>query len=171
MQIAIAQESPGLPLLRSAILGFSGYQEGWGLYAEQLADEMGVYKESPIDRLGYLQSMAFRAARLVVDTGLHHKKWTRDQAIDYMVSVTGDQRSGITTEVERYIVWPGQACAYMVGRETINRLRTKAKAELGAAYDPRAFHDKILLDGPAPLSVLENNIGAWIAEQKAKKTS
>jgi uncharacterized protein (DUF885 family) len=169
LQIAMAQESPGLPLLRSAILGFSGYQEGWGLYAEQLADEMGVYKERPVDRLGYLQSVAFRAARLVVDTGIHHKKWTRDQAIDYMVSVTGDQRSSIQTEVERYIVWPGQACAYMVGRETINRLRTKARAELGAAYDQRAFHDKIILDGAVPLSVLEENVGAWIAERK--KTS
>lgn len=166
MQIALAQESPGLPLLRSAILGFSGYQEGWGLYAEQLADEMGVYKDSPVDRLGYLQSVAFRASRLVVDTGIHHKKWTREQAIDYMVGATGDQRSSVTTEIERYIVWPGQACAYMVGRETINRLRTRAKAELGAAYDQRAFHDKILLDGPAPLSVLESNIGAWIAERK-----
>jgi uncharacterized protein (DUF885 family) len=166
LQIAIAQESPGLPLLRSAILGFSGYQEGWGLYAEQLADEMGVYRERPIDRLGYLQSVAFRAARLVVDTGIHHKKWTREQAIDYMVSVTGDQRSSIQTEVERYIVWPGQACAYMVGRETINRLRSRAGAELGEAFDQRAFHDKILLDGPAPLSVLDANMMAWIAEKK-----
>ncbi|MDX2233942.1 MAG: DUF885 family protein [Hyphomonadaceae bacterium] len=167
-QLALSQESPGLPLLRSAILGFSGYSEGWGLYAEQLADEMGVYKDRPVDRLGYLQSMAFRAARLVVDTGLHHKKWTREQAIDYMVSVTGDQRSSIQTEVERYIVWPGQACAYMVGRQTINRLRDRARTELAGDYDQRAFHDKILLDGGTPLSVLESNIGAWIAEKKPK---
>ena len=166
MQIALAQEATGLPLLRSAILGFSGYQEGWGLYAEQLADEMGVYKDSPVGRLGYLQSVAFRAARLVVDTGLHAKKWTRDQAIDYMAGVTGDQRTSIATEVERYIVWPGQACAYMVGRQTINRLRDKARADLGAAYDQRAFHDKILLDGPTPLSVLDANVTAWIAEKK-----
>ncbi len=165
-QIAISQESPGLPLLRSSILGFSGYTEGWGLYAEQLADEMGVYKEVPINRLGYLQSVAFRAARLVVDTGLHAKGWSREKAIDYMVGVTGDQRSGITTEVERYIVWPGQACAYMVGRQTINRLRDQARTELGAAYDQRAFHDKILLDGATPLSVLESNVTAWIAEKK-----
>ncbi len=167
-QIAISQESPGLPLLRASILNFSGYTEGWGLYAEQLADEMGVYKDRPVDRLGYLQSMAFRAARLVVDTGLHHKKWTRDQAIDYMVGVTGDQRSGITTEVERYIVWPGQACAYMVGRQTINRLRDRARNELAAGYDQRAFHDKILLDGATPLSVLESNVDGWIAERKGK---
>ncbi len=166
LQIAIAQESPGLPLLRSSILGFSGYTEGWGLYAEQLADEMGVYNDTPVNRLGYLQSVTFRAARLVVDTGLHAKGWSREQAIDYMVSVTGDQRSGITTEVERYIVWPGQACAYMVGRQTINRLREKARTELGAAYDQRAFHDKILLDGATPLSVLEANVAAWIARKK-----
>lgn len=168
LQIALAQEAKGLPLLRSAILGFSGYQEGWGLYAEQLADEMGVYKTDPAGRLGYLQSVAFRAARLVVDTGLHSKKWSRDQAIDYMVSVTGDQRSSIQTEVERYIVWPGQACAYMVGRQTILRLREKAKSELGAKYDQRAFHDRILLNGPMPLSVLESDINTWIAETRAK---
>ena len=166
LQISLSQESPGLPLLRSSILGFSGYTEGWGLYAEQLADEMGVYKENPVNRLGYLQSVAFRAARLVVDTGLHAKNWTREQAIDYMVAVTGDRPSNITTEVERYIVWPGQACAYMVGRQTINRLREQARTQLGAAYDQRAFHDKILLDGATPLSVLESNVTAWIAEKK-----
>lgn len=165
-QIAIAQESKGLHLVRSALLGFSGYQEGWGLYAEQLADEMGVYANDPLGRLGYLQSMAFRAARLVVDTGLHHKKWTREQAIDYMVSVTGDQRSSITTEVERYAVWPGQATAYMVGRETLNRLRADAKSQLGEAFDLRSFHDAVLTNGPMPLSVLQDVVGAWISQQK-----
>jgi uncharacterized protein (DUF885 family) len=174
MQNAIAQEAnctetrttDCMPLIRSSILWFSGYGEGWALYSEQLADEMGMYTDDPIGRLGYLQSMAFRAARLVVDTGLHSKGWSREQAIDYMVGVTGDQPSSIATEVERYIVWPGQACAYMVGRQTINRARDKARAELGAKFDIRAFHDRILLDGPVPLSVLEANIAAWTATQK-----
>ncbi|MGH8287390.1 MAG: DUF885 domain-containing protein, partial [Steroidobacteraceae bacterium] len=162
-QIAIAQESQGLHMMRSALLGFSGYQEGWGLYAEQLADEMGLYRSDPVGRLGYLQSMAFRAARLVVDTGLHHKKWTREQAIDYMVGVTGDQRSSITTEVERYSVWPGQATAYMVGRETINRLRADAKSRLGDKFDIRAFHDVVLTNGATPLSVLEAVVDSWVS--------
>lgn len=174
MQNAIAQEAncnetrttDCMPLIRSSILWFSGYGEGWALYSEQIADEMGMYKDDPIGRLGYLQSMAFRAARLVVDTGLHAKGWSREQAIDYMVGVTGDQPSSIATEVERYIVWPGQACAYMVGRQTINRARDKARAELGAKFDIRAFHDRILLDGPVPLSVLEANIAAWTTAQR-----
>jgi uncharacterized protein (DUF885 family) len=164
-QSAIAQESKGLHLLRSAILDFSGYSEGWGLYSEQLADEMGVYEKDPIGRLGYLQSMAFRAARLVVDTGLHHKKWSREQAIDYMVRVTGDQRSSITTEVERYAVWPGQATAYMVGRETIHRLREDARAKLGDRFDIKQFHDLVLTNGPMPLSVLERVVNDWVQER------
>lgn len=174
LQNAIAQEAncsdarptDCIPLIRSSILWFSGYGEGWALYAEQIADEMGIYENDRLGRLGYLQSMVFRAARLVVDTGLHSKGWTREKAIDYMVGVTGDQPSSIATEVERYIVWPGQACAYMVGRQTINRLRDKARADLGERFDIRAFHDRILLDGPVPLSVLETNMTAWIAAQK-----
>lgn len=166
-QSSIALQNKDMPLLRRGILWFSGYGEGWALYAEQLADEMGVYKNDPAGRVGYLQSMIFRAARLVVDTGLHHKKWTRDQAIDYMVSVTGDQRSSIETEVDRYAVWPGQACAYMLGRVAINRLRDKARTELGDAFDVRAFHDQILVPGARPLSVMEREIEAWIAERKA----
>lgn len=174
LQNAISQEAnctetratDCIPLIRSSILWFSGYGEGWALYAEQIADEMGMYDNDPLGRLGYLQSMAFRAARLVVDTGLHAKGWSREKAIDYMVGVTGDQPSSIATEVERYIVWPGQACAYMVGRQTINRLRDKARAELGGKFDIRAFHDRILLDGPVPLSVLETNMNGWIRAQK-----
>ncbi len=165
-QGAIAQESTGLPMIRGAVLGFSGYWEGWALYAEQLADEMGVYEQDPLGRLGYLQSMTFRAARLVVDTGLHHKRWTREQAIDYMVGVTGDQESSVTTEVERYSVWPGQATAYMVGRESINRLRANAQSQLGDRFDIRGFHDVILTNGSIPLSVLETVVNSWIAEQK-----
>jgi uncharacterized protein (DUF885 family) len=166
-QGTIAQEAKGLHLIRGAILGFSGYWEGWALYAEQLADEMGVYGKDALGRVGYLQSMAFRAARLVVDTGLHHKKWSREQAIDYMVGVTGDQRSSIATEVERYAVWPGQATAYMVGRESINRLRDDARAQLGDRFDIRAFHDIVLTSGALPLSVLETVIDSWIVQQKS----
>lgn len=166
-QGSVQQESTGLPFIRSAILWFSGYGEGWALYSEQLADEIGAYQGDPLGRLGYLQSMTFRAARLVVDTGLHAKRWSREQAIDYMVGVTGDQRSSIATEVERYCVWPGQATAYMVGRETINRLRTKAKAELGDKFDLKAFHDVLLTNGSMPLSVMEEVVDAWIAQRKA----
>jgi uncharacterized protein (DUF885 family) len=168
-QGSIAQESKGLPLIRGAILGFSGYLEGWGLYAEQLADEMGVYQHDPYGRLGYLQSMAFRAARLVVDTGLHYKKWSREQAIDYMVDVTGTPRASIATEVERYAVWPGQATAYMVGRETINRLRSEAKTQLGDQFDLRSFHDAVLTNGAVPLSVLETVVKSWVEKQKGQK--
>jgi uncharacterized protein (DUF885 family) len=165
-QGAIAQESTGLPMIRRAVLGFSGYWEGWALYAEQLADEMGVYEQDPLGRLGYLQSMTFRAARLVVDTGLHHKRWTREQAIDYMVDVTGRKVPSVVTEVERYSVWPGQATAYMVGRESINRLRANARSQLGDRFDIRGFHDLILTNGSIPLPVLETVVNSWIAEQK-----
>ncbi len=168
-QGSIAQESEGLPLIRGAMIGFSGYWEGWGLYAEQLADEMGMYRDDPFGRLGYLQSMTFRAARLVVDTGLHYKRWSREQAIDYMVDVTGDQRESVTTEVERYAVWPGQATAYMVGRETINRLRSEAKTQLGDQFDLRGFHDAVLTNAAVPLSVLETVVKAWVEKQKGQK--
>jgi uncharacterized protein (DUF885 family) len=169
-QISIAQEAQALPRIRSAILGFSGYSEGWGLYSEQLADEIGAYEGDPAGRIGYLQSMLFRAARLVTDTGIHSRKWTREQAIDYMVSVTGDKRSSITTEVERYSVWPGQACAYMVGREEINRLRDKARAALGPKFDLKGFHDVILTNGAMPLTVMARVIDRWIAAQSAVPT-
>lgn len=165
-QISIAQEITGLPRIRSAILGFVSYGEGWALYAEQFADEIGAYQDAPAGRLGYLQSMLFRAARLVVDTGIHHRKWTRDQAIDYMVSVTGDQRSNITTEVERYAVWPGQACGYMLGREEINRLRAKARTALGPKFDLKSFHDVLLTNGSMPLTVMARVVDQWIAAQK-----
>jgi uncharacterized protein (DUF885 family) len=166
-QVALAQEATGLPFLRSKLLWFGAYGEGWALYAETLADEMGAYANDAAGRLGYLQSMAFRAARLVVDTGLHHKRWTRQQAIDYMVEATGDTVDSITTEVERYCVWPGQACSYMIGRVEIMSLREKAKTELGDKFDLKIFHDKVLLEGPMPLAVLTQVIDAWIAERKA----
>ncbi|MFZ4601521.1 MAG: DUF885 domain-containing protein [Caulobacterales bacterium] len=166
-QIAIAQESQGLPFIRRAILGFNAYAEGWGLYAEQLADEIGLYEGNPFGRLGYLQSATFRATRLVVDTGIHAKQWSREKAIDFMVGATGDQRSSVVTEIERYAAWPGQACGYMVGRQVINRLRSDAKTKLAAKYDQKAFHDVVLTNGSVPLSVLESLVGAYVAKTGA----
>ncbi|MEZ5956901.1 MAG: DUF885 family protein [Hyphomonadaceae bacterium] len=162
-QIAIQQESGSIPFIRSALLGFSAYAEGWGLYAEQLADEMGMYANDPFGRVGYLQSAAFRASRLVCDTGLHSKRWTREQAIDSMVAATGDQRSNITTEIERYCVWPGQACSYMVGRQAINRMRDNARTALGTNFDLKGFHDTVLTNGSTPLSVTESLVSQWVA--------
>ncbi len=166
-QISIAQEAQGLPFIRSALLGFNAYQEGWGLYAEQLADEMGVYANDPFGRVGYLQSAAFRASRLVCDTGIHAKRWTREQAIDSMVEATGDQRSSVTTEIERYCVWPGQACGYMVGRQAINRMRDGARQALAQRFDIKGFHDTLLTNGALPLSVAESLVNEWVQAQRA----
>jgi uncharacterized protein (DUF885 family) len=166
-QISIAQEAQALPFIRRAILGFNAYAEGWGLYAEQLADEIGLYADDPFGRLGYLQSAAFRATRLVVDTGMHAKQWSREKAIDFMLEATGDQRSSVVTEIERYSAWPGQACGYMVGRQVINRLRDVAKTKLGQKYDQKAFHDVVLTNGSVPLSVLEALVNDWVAKAAA----
>jgi len=161
-QISIAQEAASLPFIRRAIMGFNAYAEGWALYAEQLADEMGMYANDPWGKIGYLQSAAFRASRLMVDTGMHHKHWTREQAIQSMQGITGDNTSSITTEIERYCVWPGQACGYMVGRQTLNRLRDEAKGALGAKFDIKGFHDTVLTNGSQPLSVTESLVHDWI---------
>ncbi len=166
-QISIQQEAGSLPFIRSAILGFSAFSEGWGLYAEQLADELGMYADDPFGRVGYLQSMTFRASRLVVDTGMHSMRWTREQAIESMVQATGDQRSNIVTEIERYAVWPGQACSYMVGRQAINRMRDNARQALGASFDIRGFHDTILTNGATPLSVTETLVNEWVASRQS----
>ncbi|MFN3229088.1 MAG: DUF885 domain-containing protein, partial [Asticcacaulis sp.] len=160
LQVALQTEAQGLPMLRR-IQGFGAYQEGWALYAEQLADEIGMYAEDPFGQVGYLQSFLFRAARLVVDSGLHHKRWTREHAIRWMTDTTGDQESSITTEVERYCVWPGQACSYKIGHTHIVRLREQAKAKLGSKFDIRGFHDQVLLSGAMPLDVLTNVIEDW----------
>lgn len=166
MQISIQQEMAGLPFFRTALAGFNAYAEGWALYSEQMADEMGLYSGDPLGRIGYLQSALFRAARLVVDTGIHHRRWSREQAIDYMIETTGDQRSSVVTEVERYAVWPGQATAYMVGRQSIIRLRDQARTQLGAAFDLKSFHDLILGQGSVPLTTLERQTCAWIANRR-----
>ena len=120
-----------------SLLAFNAYSEGWALYAEQLADELGVYDDDPFGRLGYLQSIAFRACRLVVDTGLHVKRWTRQQAIEWFATTNGSSLGEVTGEVDRYCAWPGQACGYKVGHSEINRLRSKAQKALGAKFDLR----------------------------------
>lgn len=159
-QIALQQEKPDTPLLMK-VMGFSAYSEGWGLYAEQLADEIGAYENDPFGQIGYLQSLMFRAARLVVDSGLHHKRWSREQGIRYMVDTLGDQESSIATEVERYCVWPGQASSYKVGHTTWVRLREDAKKRLGSRFDIKGFHDTGLNLGGVPLTVLERTMNAW----------
>ena len=142
-----------LPLIRS-LLAFNAYSEGWALYAEQLAAELGVYDEDPVGRLGYLQSIAFRACRLVVDTGLHAKRWTREQAIEWFASTNGSGVEEVTSEVERYCAWPGQACGYKVGHSEINRLRARAQAALGPRFDLRQFNDTVVRAGGVPMVVL-----------------
>jgi uncharacterized protein (DUF885 family) len=154
-----------LPLLRS-LLAFNAYSEGWALYAEQLAAELGVYDDDPVGRLGYLQSIAFRACRLVVDTGLHVKKWTRQHAIEWFATTNGSSLGEVTSEVDRYCAWPGQACGYKVGHSEINRLRTKVQQALGTKFDLRKFDDEVVTGGGVPMVVLARNIDAFIAKQK-----
>ncbi|MFC2951923.1 DUF885 domain-containing protein [Marinicaulis aureus] len=154
------------PLIRS-LLAFNAYSEGWALYAEQIADELGVYDDFPVGRLGYLQSLAFRACRLVVDTGLHAKRWTREQAIDWFVTNNGSNPDEVQSEVDRYCAWPGQACGYKVGHSAIVGLREKAKAALGERYDFRRFNDAVVLGGSVPMTVLGRVIDDYIAREKA----
>lgn len=165
-QITLAQEKPNTPLLMK-VLGFSAYSEGWALYAEQLADEMGMYENDPIGRIGYLQSLMFRATRLVVDSGLHAKRWSREQAIRFMVDALGDAESAVTTEIERYCVWPGQACSYKLGHSKWVELRSNAQTALGDRFDIRAFHDAGMNTGGVPLTVLERVMTEWTAAQRA----
>lgn len=155
-----------LPLIRT-MLAFNAYSEGWALYAEQLVDELGVYDDFPVGRLGYLQSIAFRCCRLVVDSGLHAKRWTRQQAVDFFVQRNGSNPLEVASEVDRYCSWPGQACGYKVGHSTINRLRDKAKAALGPKYDLRAFDDAVVLGGNVPMDVLALNIDDYIRRNRA----
>jgi uncharacterized protein (DUF885 family) len=155
-----------LPLIRT-LLAFNAYSEGWALYAEQLVDELGVYDDFPVGRLGYLQSIAFRCCRLVVDSGIHAKRWTRQQGVDFFVQRNGSNPLEVASEVDRYCSWPGQACGYKVGHSTINRLREKARAELGAKYDLRAFDDAVVLGGNVPMDVLAKNVDDYIARTKA----
>ncbi|MES1200164.1 MAG: DUF885 domain-containing protein [Pseudomonadota bacterium] len=163
-QISLTREQTDLPLLRR-LLSFDAYEEGWAVYAEGLADEEGLYETDPIGRIGYLRWQLWRAARSVVDTGIHAMRWSRQQAIDYLSQTTGDAPGVVTTEVDRYVVWPGQACAYEIGRREITQLREQARNDLGPDFDLRAFHDAVLLNGAVPLSVLDQLVAVWIPEQ------
>lgn len=154
-----------LPLIRS-ILAFGAFSEGWALYAEQLADELGAYDDFKVGRLGYLQSLAFRACRLVVDTGLHSKRWTREQARQFFVERNGSKAEEVASEVDRYCSWPGQACSYKIGHSEIVRQRGRAQTELGGAYDFRAFNTAVILGGNAPLNVVEKTVSRHIAQAK-----
>jgi uncharacterized protein (DUF885 family) len=152
-----------LPLIRT-LLSFNAYSEGWALYAEQLADELGSYDGDPLGRLGYLDSIAFRAVRLVVDTGIHAKRWTRGQARAFFQQALGDPNEN---EVDRYCSWPGQACGYEMGHQAINRERDRAKAALGARYNLKAFDDAVVLGGNVPMDVLAKTIDEYIATARA----
>jgi uncharacterized protein (DUF885 family) len=166
LQIALQQESDAIPLIRRTG-GFSAYSEGWALYAEQLADELGVYADDPLGRLGYLQSFLFRAARLVVDTGIHHKRWTREQGVDYLRGATGYSRPRVQREIDRYTVMPAQALSYKVGHTVWARAREDAKRRLGPRFDIRAFHDLALESGAMPLTVLEARVAEWAKARAA----
>ena len=155
-----------LPLIRS-LLAFNAYSEGWALYAEQLASELGVYDDDPLGRIGYLQSMNFRACRLVVDTGLHAKRWSFDRAVSWFQGATGMPVGQLTAEVQRYCAMPGQACGYKMGHNEINRLRAKAQAALGPRYDLKAFDDVVVGTGNVPLTLLERVVDRYIASARA----
>nr|WP_314471816.1 DUF885 family protein [uncultured Sphingomonas sp.] len=156
--IALQLEAGELPLYRRTWF-FNGFREGWGLYAEQVADELGMYDDDPAGKIGYLQSHLFRAARLVVDTGIHSRGWDRERAIDYLTEHSSMTRDGAAKEVDRYIVMPAQACSYMIGHTTFTRLRDEASKRPG--FDLRAFHDFVLQGGAMPLTVLERRLKSW----------
>lgn len=162
LQVALAQEQTDRPVLQR-LMTFNAFGEGWALYAEQLADEQGYYDADPIGRLGYWRWQLWRAARLVVDTGLHAERWSREQAIVYLAQTTGDLRGVIETEVDRYAASPGQACSYELGRRDIVGLRESARRALGPSFTLRDFHDQILLGGEAPLGLLAERINSWMA--------
>ena len=165
LQIALAQESGKLPMLRRAGFGFSAFSEGWALYAEQLADEMGANDRDPLLKIGYLQSLLFRAARLVTDTGIHYRRWGRAKATQYMVDTFGNTPSRAQREVERYFASPGQANSYKVGHTVWAKVREDAKKSLGPKFDLKAYHDAVLLSGSMPLTVLERHVREWVTTQ------
>jgi uncharacterized protein (DUF885 family) len=165
-QKTIQQELKDVPTFRN-LLPFTAFAEGWALYSERLAWEIG-YEKQPLDNLGRLQAEMFRSVRLVVDTGMHSKKWTREQAVAYMREKTGMPETDVVAEIDRYMVMPGQALAYKVGMNTIVRLREEAKAELGTKFDIRRFHDEVLTGGDMPMALLEKRIHQWTAEEKKR---
>lgn len=166
LQAALSEEGEALPAFRRQTY-FSGFGEGWGLYSEWLGEEMGIYR-TPYERFGRLSYEMWRAARLVIDTGIHRYGWSRERAIEYLASHTALSQREVETEVDRYISWPGQALAYKLGELTIRRLRSEAEAALGEDFDRRRFHDTILALGSTPLPVLEERIGRFIIEERAR---
>jgi uncharacterized protein (DUF885 family) len=169
-QISIAQQLMGLPYLRQLPL-YTAYAEGWALYAERFAAEIGMYKDDPLGDLGRLQSEIFRAVRLVVDTGIHAKGWSCEQPIEYMTENTGMSATEVTTEIERYMALPGQASAYKVGELKILELRDRAQAAFGDKFSLKEFHAVILENGALPLTVLEKLVDEWIARDAHQKGS
>jgi len=163
MQLSISQELKGVPKFRK-YGSMTAYTEGWGLYSEYLPKEMGFY-EDPYSDFGRLAMEIWRAARLVVDTGLHHKKWTREEAIDYLVTNTPNPKGDCIKAIERYIVMPGQATAYKIGMIKILELRENAKTALGEKFDLAEYHDVVLASGPVPLNILEERVNEWIASK------
>lgn len=163
-QVALNLQQESLPLLRR-IAPYNAYVEGWALYSEYFAYEMGMYENDPFGNLGRLKAELFRAVRLVVDTGLHAKKWSREKAIDYMESTTGTEHGDVVSEIERYMVWPGQALGYKLGMLKILSLRELAKKQLGDKFDIKQFHDLVLLSGAVPMKVLDKKVKRWIAKK------
>ncbi|MEL6189057.1 MAG: DUF885 domain-containing protein, partial [Myxococcota bacterium] len=170
MQIALTQELEGIPKFRKFTF-FTAYTEGWGLYSELIPKELGLYDADPYSDFGRLAMELWRACRLVVDTGLHQKRWTREQAIDYLATNTPNPKGDVVKAIERYIVMPSQATAYKVGMLRILQLRAKAERALGSSFDIRPFHDVVLRNGPLPLTVLEEQVDAWIASQQSPQAA
>jgi uncharacterized protein (DUF885 family) len=164
MQRSIAQELEGIPEFQKYV-SFTAYTEGWGLYTEELAKDMGFY-EDPYADFGRLAMELWRACRLVVDTGIHEKQWSREKAIAYLIENTPNPENDSVKAIERYIAMPGQATAYMIGKLKIMELRTSAQQALGEKFDIRGFHDEILKDGPVPLNILESKVQSWVTMQK-----
>jgi uncharacterized protein (DUF885 family) len=164
-QISLAQELIGLPSFRRNALNYTAFVEGWGLYAERLGKEVGLYRD-PYSEYGRLSSEMLRAIRLVVDTGVHKKRWTRQQMVDYFHAHSTEDAPTIQAEVDRYIVMPGQALGYKIGQLKIIELRERARSELGSRFDIRAFHDQLLGNGALPLEILERRMNVWVQAQK-----
>ena len=164
LQTALQTEMTGVPQFRK-LMGFTAFSEGWALYAERVAWEAGFH-DDPYNNLGRLQGELFRGARLVVDTGIHRKRWSREEAIDYMYGNTGMAKHEVVSEIERYFVIPGQATAYKVGMLKILELRERARTALGEDFDIREFHDVVLGSGALPLSVLEKKVERWIKSRR-----
>src|SRR5215216_4871152 len=165
LQLSLAQELEGVPQWRRYD-DYTAFSEGWGLYAESLGGEIGMYTD-PYSRFGQLTYEMWRAVRLVVDTGMHAKGWTRQQAIDFFVANSSKPLHDIEVEIDRYLAWPGQALAYKLGELKIKELRANAERELGPAFDVRAFHDTVLGAGPLPLSLLETRMNEWVKTRKS----